>query len=82
MRSHFQTSLLLYDGKKGPVFESNDGGAQSYERHRQVFTLCTKLLVGVVSLPVFGGNFVLAKVCLGVISVRHSKLGGVRFEIY
>ena len=42
--------------------------------------LCTKLLVGVVSLSVFGGNFVSAKVRLGLISVRCSELRGVRFS--
>ena len=42
--------------------------------------ICTKLLVGVVSLSVFGGNFVLAKVCLGLISVHCSELRGVRFS--
>ena len=40
----------------------------------------TKLLVDVVSLSVFGGNFVLAKVRLGLISVRCSELRGVRFS--
>ena len=35
---------------------------------------------GVVSLSVFGGNFVLAKVRLGLISVRCSELRGVRFS--
>ena len=41
--------------------------------------------VGVVSLSFFGGNFVLAKVRLGLISVRCSELRGVpsrRFEFY
>ena len=33
-----------------------------------------KLLVGVVSLSIFGGNFVLAKVSLGLISVRCTEL--------
>ena len=55
-------------------------GAQSYESHRQVFTLCTKVMVGVVSLSVFGGNFVLAKVHLGLISVCSSELRGVCFS--
>ena len=62
------------------VFESSDGGAQSYESRRQAFALCTKLLVGVVSLSIFGGNFVLAKVHLGFISVHCSELRGVRFS--
>ena len=39
----------------------------------------TTLLVGVVSLSAFGGNFVLAKVRLGLISVRCSELRGVHF---
>ena len=34
--------------------------AQSYKSHQQAFTLCTKVMVDVVSLSVFGGNFVLA----------------------
>ena len=51
-------------------------GAKSYESSRQVFAL---LLVGVVSLSIFGGSFVLAKVCRGLISVRCSELRGVRF---
>ena len=36
--------------------------------------------VGVTSLSVFGGNFVLAKACRGLISVRCSELRGVRFS--
>ena len=36
--------------------------------------------MGVVSLSVFGGNFVLAKVHRGAISVRCSELRGVRFS--
>ena len=59
--------------------QSSDGGAQSYESHRQGFTLCAKLLVRVVSLSVFGGSFTLAKVCLGLISVRCSELRGIHF---
>ena len=39
-----------------------------------------KLLVGVVSLSIFGGNFLLAKVSLGLISVRCTELRGVRFS--
>ena len=65
---------------KHPVFESSDGGTQSYESCRQVFALCTKLLVGVVSLSIFGGNFVLAKVRLVLIGVPCSELRGVRFS--
>ena len=58
------------------VFESSDGGAQSYESCRQAFAL----MVDVVSLSIFGGNFVLAKVRLGLISVRCSELRGVHFS--
>ena len=36
--------------------------------------------MGVTSLSVFGGNFVLAKVRRGLISVRCSELRGVRFS--
>ena len=36
--------------------------------------------VGVASLSVFGGNFVLAKVRRGLISVRCLELRGVRFS--
>ena len=36
--------------------------------------------IGIVSLSVFGSNFVLAKVRLGLISVRCSELRGVRFS--
>ena len=36
--------------------------------------------VGVTLLSVFGGNFVLAKVRRGLISVRCSELRGVRFS--
>ena len=39
-----------------------------------------KLSVVVVSLSVFGGNFVLAKVSLGLISVRCTELRGVCFS--
>ena len=35
--------------------------------------------VGVASLSVFGGDFVLAKVCRGLISVHCSELKGVGF---
>ena len=35
--------------------------------------------VGVTSLSIFRGNFVLAKVRRGLISVRYSELRGVRF---
>ena len=45
-----------------------------------MFTLCTKVVVDVVSLSVFGGNFVLAKVRLGFISVCSSELRGVCFS--
>ena len=36
--------------------------------------------VGVSSLSVFGGNFVLAKVCQGLVSVCCSELRGVCFS--
>ena len=36
--------------------------------------------VGVTSLSIFGGNFVLAKVRWGLISVCCSELRGVRFS--
>ena len=39
-----------------------------------------KTIDGVVSLSVFGGNFVLVKVRLGLIGVRCSELRGVRFS--
>ena len=65
---------------KRPVFESSNGGALSYESCQQAFALCTKLLVGVVSLSIFRGNFVLAKVRLALIGVRCSELRGVRFS--
>ena len=39
-----------------------------------------KLLVGAVSLSVFGGNFLLAKISLGLISVCCTELRGVRFS--
>ena len=67
----------LKNGKNSPA---TYGGALSYETCRQAFTLCTKLSVGVVSLSIYGGNFVLAKVCLGLISVRCSEVRGVCFS--
>ena len=87
MRSHFRTSPLLYHARKAStisssantmpaVLESSDGGAQSYEIRRQAFALCTKLLVGVVSLSVLRGDFVLTKVRLGLISVVVSGVEG------
>ena len=39
-----------------------------------------KLLVGVVSLSVFGGNFVLAKVSLALIRVPCTELRGIHFS--
>ena len=59
-----------------PSLESSDSGAQYYESVRIMY----KLLVGVVSLSLFGGNFVLAKVSVGLISVRCTELRGVRFS--
>ena len=55
------------------VIESSNGGVTKVVDKRQHY-------VGVASLSVFGGNFVLAKVCRGLISVRCSKLRGVRFS--
>ena len=43
-------------------------------------SLCTKNLVGVVSLSVFSGNFVFAKVSLELINVHCMELRGVRFS--
>ena len=54
------------------VFESSDGGITSVDKHPHY--------VGVASLSVFGGNFVLAKVHRGLISVRCSELRGVHFS--
>ena len=51
-----------------PGLESSNGGAKSNKSGQQASALCTKL-VGIVSLSVFGGTFVLAKVILGLISV-------------
>ena len=73
---HVSGKALKY-GKNSPA---TYGDALSYETCQQAFALCTKLLVGVVSLFFFGGNFVLAKVRLGLISVRCSELRGVCFS--
>ena len=55
------------------MFESSDSGfTNAVNKHPHY--------VGVASLSVFGGNFVLAKVRQGLISVRCSKLRGVRFS--
>ena len=54
------------------VVESSDGGVTKAVDKRKHY-------VGVVSLSVFGGNFVLAKV-RGLISVRCSELRVVRFS--
>ena len=82
----FWTFLLLSHGEKDyhnkqqcPVFESSNGDEQSFESHR------LQLLVGAVSLSVFGSNFVLAKVRLGLISVQCLELREVpsrRFKMY
>ena len=37
--------------------------------------------MGVVSLSVFKGNFVLAKVSLGLVVVHCTRLKGVRFSV-
>ena len=55
------------------VFISSDGGVTKAVDKRPHY-------VGVASLPVFGGNFVLAKVHLGLISVHCLELRGVRFS--
>ena len=57
---------------KWSVIESSDGSDTTAVDKRQHY-------VGVASLSVFGGNFVLAKVRRGLISVRCSELRGVRF---
>ena len=51
----------------------SNGGVKKVVDKRQHF-------VGVASLFVFGGNFVLAKVHRGLISVRCLELRGVRFS--
>ena len=56
------------------VIESTDGGIMKAVDKRQY-------CAGVASLSVFGGNFVLAKVCRGLISVRCLELRGVRFSV-
>ena len=55
------------------VVESSDGGVTKAVDKRKHY-------VGVASLFVFGGNFVLAKVRRDLISVRCSELRGVRFS--
>ena len=55
------------------VIESSDCGVTKAVDKRQHY-------VGAASLSVFGGNFVLAKVRRGLISVRCSELRGVRFS--
>ena len=55
------------------VIESSDGGVTKAVDKRQHY-------VGVASLSVFGGNFVLAKVHWGLISLRCLELRGVRFS--
>ena len=57
----------------------DSGGTQLYESGQQKFALCAKLLVDGVSLSVFRGNFVLAKVYLGLISVCCTELRSVCF---
>ena len=54
------------------VVESSDGGVTKAGKRKHY--------VGVASLSVFGGNFVLAKVRRGLISVRCWELRGVRFS--
>ena len=55
------------------VIESSDGSVTKAVDKRQHY-------VGVASLSVFGGNFVLAKERRDLISVRCSELRGVRFS--
>ena len=44
------------------VFEPSDGGVQSYKTvDKRLHYVQNYISVSVVSLPVFGGNFVLAK---------------------
>ena len=56
------------------VVESSDGGVTKAVDKRQHY-------VGVASLSVFRGNFVLAKVHWSLISVHCSELRGVRFSV-
>ena len=56
------------------VIESTDGGVT------KAVDKC-QYCVGVASLSVFGGNFVLAKVRRGLISVHCSELRGVCFSV-
>ena len=58
---------------KCSFFESSDGGIAKAVNNRPHY-------VGVTSLSIFGGNFVMDKVHQGLISVRCSKLRGVRFS--
>ena len=58
------------------LFESSDSGAHSYKSNHFLY----KTIGGVVSLSIFRGNFVLAKVSLGLISVRCTELRGVCFS--
>ena len=58
---------------KCSVIESSDGDITKAVDKCQHY-------VGVASLSIFGGNFVLAKVRWGLISVRCSELRGVRFS--
>ena len=55
------------------VFESSNGGVTKAVEKGPHY-------VGVTSLSVLGGNFVLAKVRRGLISVRCSEFRGVRFS--
>ena len=55
------------------VIESSNGGVTKAVDKGQHY-------VSVASLSVFGGNFVLAKVPWGLISVRYWELRGVRFS--
>ena len=74
---YFRTSIWV--NVVTPVFESSGDSTQFYESRRQAFPLCTKLFVGVVLLSSFGGNFVLAKAPLGLVSVHCLELRGLHF---
>ena len=65
MMSNSANIVLVFDSR-------NDGVTKAVDKRPHY--------VGVTSLSVFGGNFVLAKVRRGLISVCCSELRGVRFS--
>ena len=83
MRSHFRTSPLLYATRKAGTMSNSANIVLSlwiqwrwhYESSRQ-----WPHYVGIFSMFIFGGNFLLAKVCRGLISVRCLELRGVCFS--